>query len=333
MWTAICYIWTASSLIVHNLYGEIRPGRSESHYVTAGRIAGAVIILGGILFANYYQDVFSLLKFAWEIPIIFAATVWVAMYWRRATRVAAWISVGVSALIFFVLPAVLPTMLTGLRTDPQFLAVTRTEETLRRFEARELDVARRMEQIERWEREYEPGKNDPGKPADLRLGEMMEVRVKPPGKAIYWTMGVRQEGVRKGLGFFNWEMVLLAATGLELERLSSPMVETLRLPLRILLPILLMVLVSLFTTPVELGHVIRFYAKMKTPVLADPDADKRELELSYRDPGRFDHSKLFPGSQLEFTRWTRQDLLGFLGGIICALLVIAMTLLVAGVGG
>ena len=141
MSTASCYILTASSLIVHNLYGEIRPGRGESHYVTAGRIAGAVTILGGILFANYYQDVFGQLKFAWELPIIFAATVWVAMYWRRATRVAAWISVAsVGADILYAAGFPADSALPGLRTDPQFLAVTRTEETLRRFEARELDV-------------------------------------------------------------------------------------------------------------------------------------------------------------------------------------------------
>ena len=147
-------------------------------------------------------------------------------------------------------------------------------------------------------------------------------------------MGVRQEdGVRQGLGFFNWEMVLFAAAGLELERLSSPMVETLRLPLRILLPILLMILVSLVTTPVDRAAAARFYAKMKTPVVPDPAADQREMELSYRDPGRFDHTKLFPRSQLEFTRWTREDLLGFLGGIVLALLVIATTLCVAGLGG
>jgi len=36
------------------------------------------------------------------------------------------------------------------------------------------------------------------------------------------------------------------------------------------------------------------------------------VEESYAPPARFDHSKLFPKSDWEFTKWDKTDALGFL---------------------
>ena len=111
------------------------------------------------------------------------------------------------------------------------------------------------------------------------------------------------------------------------------MVETLRLPFRIFLPILLMVLISLFTPRNDREALDRFYVKMRTPVRPDPQEDRREMEESYRNPGRFDHTKLFPGSSIELAKWTREDTVGFLLGVLGVLLVIGLTLWVASIGG
>ena len=46
------------------------------------------------------------------------------------------------------------------------------------------------------------------------------------------------------------------------------------------------------------------------------EADETELELTRRNPSRFDHLKLFPLSTWEFTRWNRADTIGFL--VCCA---------------
>ncbi len=333
MSTASCYILSASSLIVRNIYNLFRPGRSESHYVNAGRIAGAVTIFGSILFANYYQDVFGQLKFAWEMPIVFAATVWAAMYWRRATRAAAWTSVIVTSLLFFLAPALLPEIWPGLRTDSRFLAVTRSEETVRRYEAHEFDLARRAKEIERWDAAASIGQAAGERPKPLSMGDTVEVHTRPQPKSIFWTRGiVLQDGVRQGAGFFNLEMLAFRAAGLDLESLPSPMIETLRLPLRILLPLLLMLVVSLFTAPVDSVVLQRFYVRLKTTVQPDPERDRLEVEKSYARPERFDHLKLFPGTQFEFTRWSRADFLGFLLSLLLAWMVIATTLFVAGLG-
>ncbi|MFM9029666.1 MAG: hypothetical protein ACKOTF_03125 [Opitutaceae bacterium] len=56
---------------------------------------------------------------------------------------------------------------------------------------------------------------------------------------------------------------------------------------------------------------------MKTPVAATLEEDARRVSDSYANPTCYDHLKLFPGSNWEFTKWDRMDGLGFLA--CCAL--------------
>jgi len=335
MSSASCYILVASSLVVRNLYSWIQPGRSEGHYVFVGRLASALTISGGIFFSIYYYDVFDQLKVAWELPVIFAATVWVAMFWRRATRMAAWVTVVATALLFFIIPMLYPVVNPSLRYNPSYLAVTQTHEVVRSYEARQYDVWKRQQEIERYRSRLAAGQSVEGEePGPLAIGDRITLTSKPPSKSIYWTkgVGVDSQGRRYGQGFFNLEMAVLAGCGMDLTSLANPMIETLRLPFRIVLPILLMVLLSFFTRPVDKGVLNRFYAKMKTPVNPDPATDRAELEKSYSRPDRFDHTKLFPGTNLEFTHWTREDTAGFAFGLLAAGVVIGLTLWVAGIG-
>ena len=334
MSSASCYILVASSLLVRNLYTWIRPDLNESHYVLIGRICSALAISGGVFFSIYYYDVFDQLKVAWELPVIFAATVWVAMYWRRASRIAAWVSIIVSAVLFFLIPILMPVVYPSLRANEKYLAMTQTTEVTSRYKAKEFDVRRRSREIELWHKLEVQGLAEEPCPKELNLGEMIEVTTKPPAKSIYWTKGIRVEkdGTRIGQGFFNLEMAFLSSLGFNLSRLASPMIETLRLPFRIVLPILLMIIFSVFTRPIDKLILDRFYVRMKTPVQPNPERDREEVARSYENPGRFENKKIFPGSQLEFTRWNKEDLVGFLFGILGTILVIALTLLVARIG-
>jgi len=334
MSSASCYILVASSLLVRNLYTWIRPDLNESHYVLIGRICSALAISGGVFFSIYYYDVFDQLKVAWELPVIFAATVWVAMYWRRASRIAAWVSIIVSAVLFFLIPILMPMVYPSLRVNERYLAVTQATEVTRRYKAKEFDVKRRSREIELWQKFEVQGLAEEPCPKELNLGAMIEVTTKPPPKSIYWTKGIRVEkdGTRIGQGFFNLEMAFLNSLGFNLSRLASPMIETLRLPFRIILPILLMIIFSVFTRPIDNLILDRFYVRMKTPVHPNPERDGEEVAKSYENPDRFENKKIFPGSQLEFTRWNKEDLVGFLLGIFGAILVIALTLLVARIG-
>jgi hypothetical protein len=61
---------------------------------------------------------------------------------------------------------------------------------------------------------------------------------------------------------------------------------------------------------------------MKTPVAKTLEDDAQEVELSYANPTRFDHLKLFPSSNWEFTRWDRTDALGLIA--CCALVGVVL---------
>ena len=334
MSSASCYILVASSLLVRNLYSWVMPERGEKHYVLVARIFSAMAIMGGVFFSIYYNDVFDQLKVAWELPVIFAATVWVAMFWRRASKAAAWITVGTSALLFFIIPIMLPMVNPGLRTSADFLVTTETREVVRNYEAKEFDILKRDEAIDAWKKLDAKGIATTPMPAPLALGDDLTITTKPPSKSIYWTKGVAvdKDGTRYGRGFFNVEMAFLDKVGLDLASMPNPMIETLRLPFKIVLPIVLMILLSLFTSPVSKQVLDKFYVRMKTPVRPDHEEDKREVELSYQNPGRFESTKLFPGTNFELTKWDKVDTIGFSLGVLGTILVIGLTLLMANIG-
>ena len=60
--------------------------------------------------------------------------------------------------------------------------------------------------------------------------------------------------------------------------------------------------------------------------------DKAEMEKSYAEPSRFDDTRMFPGSQLEITRPTKQDFWGFLICLAICFAVIGLVVWVAGIG-
>ncbi len=77
---------------------------------------------------------------------------------------------------------------------------------------------------------------------------------------------------------------------------------------------------------------VRFYARMKTKVAPTPEEDQAEVEASHANPSRFDHLKLFPATNWEFTKWTRKDVVGFFGcwGIVGLILLLLWTVLHVG---
>ncbi|HEY4988774.1 MAG TPA: hypothetical protein VII09_03155, partial [Opitutaceae bacterium] len=119
-------------------------------------------------------------------------------------------------------------------------------------------------------------------------------------------------GKPTGHGRFNFELYLLKCLGLRVGRLSAGGILAAQFFFDGLFPFAVLVAVSHLTPGTDPGRVSRFYGKMKTPVGTTPELESRAMEETARDPSRFDHLKLFPGSQWEFCRWTREDALGFL---------------------
>ena len=84
------------------------------------------------------------------------------------------------------------------------------------------------------------------------------------------------EGPLRGKGTFRLEFLIYDFLGVELKKLSDSMLATLELYIKIVLPFLVMVGVSLVTGR-NSESLDRYYYKMKTAVLPDPE-----------DPGGFE---------------------------------------------
>ena len=247
----------------------------------------------------------------------------------------------------------------GLRENQSYAVTTAEVSRTVTRPASPADVARRSLKIQAWR--AQEGKA-PGalEPKELKVGEeFMETRTTAP-RSVFWKDGfARLSGPEKpavvttekddsgarvvtrrygsetrfrGLGFFNFDFLLYRAIGVDLQGLSREAVEALRLPLKVLVPFLVMIIASLLTRPNSKESLDRFYVKMKTPTEPDPDKDKRELELSYASPNRFDHKKLFPGSSLEIQRPGSMDILGFMLSCLGVVAVILLALWVANLG-
>lgn len=121
---------------------------------------------------------------------------------------------------------------------------------------------------------------------------------------------------------FNVEAWLLSRAGLELSRMSSSDLLAVQFYFDGAFPFVALILFSLLTRPMPRDQVDFFYGKMKTPVAASPELDAAAIEETRRAPHRFDHLKLLPHSNWEWTRWDRVDAVGFFaccavsGGII-----------------
>jgi SSS family solute:Na+ symporter len=79
-------------------------------------------------------------------------------------------------------------------------------------------------------------------------------------------------------------------------------------------PFVVLIGVSLVTSPPRGEDVNQFFGKMKTPVGASRELDEAAMQETSLSPGRFDGTKLFPGSDWEFTKWDRADAAGF---VVC----------------
>lgn len=119
-----------------------------------------------------------------------------------------------------------------------------------------------------------------------------------------------------GRGRFHLELVILNRAGLDVVGMTPGGRFASRFFFNTISPFVLLIGLSLITRPPSRERVDQFFGKMKTPVGATPDLEAEAMAETRRNPGRFNHTKLFPNSSWEFTKWDRVDTIGFL--IACA---------------
>ncbi|PAY17941.1 hypothetical protein CKO51_18175 [Rhodopirellula sp. SM50] len=360
MSSADTYMIVSSALITRNLYAAyVNPSATDRESVKVARVTGLAIIVGASIVAITMADVFAQFTFAIELPILFAAPFWIGMFWRRANGTAVWITIAFSALFFFILPLVIPMVSPEMRTDPAWTTTTnRIVKSIKRA-ATPADVARH----EAWVEAIKQAKDDEtmrqkigAEPPQCEVGDQIEVVLISGDTSIFWSGGVkpvgeeslemistvqdgaasiltqRRTGELQGDGKFNLDFVLYHYIGIDLANVSKATLETLRLPTRVLLPFLVLIVASFLTPRTSESVLDRYYAKMKTEVDPDPETDRRNLEQSYSNPKRFEDRRLFPGTDIEALRPRKSDVYGFAISVAVCFVVIALLVWLAGIG-
>ena len=166
-----------------------------------------------------------------------------------------------------------------------------------------------------------------------RIGQPIEKPTVVLPMAVYFDGVVRVDpkdpnSAEEGIGRFNVENYSLHLLGVPVQRFSGAGMTTSRWAFDGLFPFIALIVFSLLTKPDELVCADRFFAKMCMPVAATPELDRQEVQLSYQKPDRFDGKKIRRGSNWQFTKWDRNDYLGFLG---CWLIVGAILCVLWGV--
>ncbi|MCK4998097.1 MAG: hypothetical protein KAS23_01130, partial [Anaerohalosphaera sp.] len=336
MSTADCFMITTSSLLTHNVYRPLFPGKEERSYVRVGRFLGAFTIIGGALLALTFDSMLQQMKMIWEFGIIFAAPFWFGMLWRRTGRKAAWMSIVITLVIFFLLPLMIPIISPGIRGNEHLLKMTQARSVERRYVARQMDVDRRELEIAEWDRGNADGNSIGDSPEALTVGKGFTKIYVLPRKDIFWTKEIRRDndGMLRGHGMLSLELVLYDKLGFDLTKNPYALNETLRLMTRTFVPFFIIFVLSfVLRDDNDKERIDRFFVKMKTRVNADRAIDEKQLELSYAEPSRFDHLKMFPNSKWEMMKWTRVDVVGFIAAVLVAFLILAAMYVMINLGG
>jgi hypothetical protein len=299
-----------------------------------------------------FYDVFAQYKLALEVAIVFAAPFWIGMFWRRATRGAAWLTIAFSLTIFFLIPYLAPWVLPALRDNADLAISTDVVITSTTREATAADVAKRQAAIALWQ---QSGDRSQPEPQTLEIGDPFTDMFTTGGTSVFWkrltgnmqlvevsraesddgntvVVTQRREGRCHGEGRLNLDHILYQALGMDLRKADKAMLETLRIPPRLITPLVVMVLLSFVTRRGTKEVLDRYYVKMKTPVHPDPEGDKRELELSFETPTRYDDKKLWPTTDIEIQKPTRTDVVGFSISVLVCFVFLGIAYVLANIG-
>jgi len=296
-----------SALFIRNLYQPFWPNKSERHYLLVGRVAIAVTLFGGIAVALLIDNLLVLFKYIISIPAIFGASIWLGFVWRRLTKSAVFTQVVICLLIYAIIPNLFQT-LNWSRHNPSFLFQTKPK-TLT------VTVSALKEDVEKGRAEYigqSIQKEHTIEPAGIFFEQVARTDPDDPSSPV------------EGLGRFHAEIWVLSWFGIDFSHCTKAQLVAIRFLFDALFPFLLLFLFSIVTKPVPKPHLDRFFATLHTPVQKTPEEEKAALEDSYRNPGKFEKDKLFPGSSWEILKPTRTDFLGFGGSWVLVGVIILL---------
>jgi SSS family solute:Na+ symporter len=283
--------------------------------------------------ATQSKGLFELFKMTMMFNSILAAAFWLGMLWRRSNKAGAWISMGIMFIVTVVLAFGIP-QIPGMRTSDYLNKTTEAVPVSRIYTARQMDVQQRNDAMRNWDKLRAAGKADGVRPVVIQVGDKFEKVVLLPKKSIFWSEGIDYKSEKAvGKGYLKVELVALDLIGWDLSKNSYSLNETLTFIFRIVFPFLILMLIALFTKPVDKERLDQFYGKLLTPVVGEsgPDDDK-EMELTRANPTRFNHLKIFPNSNWEFRKWNREDWIGVIVSSVAVLSVVGLLMLIVSLG-
>lgn len=296
-----------SGLVTRNIYEPIVKDRSPEHYLRVGQCIIAIVLGTSIVVSLMASSVTSLVKTMITFNTFFGAVVLLLFFWRRLTSASILISCALWIVLIGIVPLLVPAV-EGLRRRPSLLLETPPRTVQVATGATQADV-------------------DTGKATTV--GQKIDKPYVIPPAACFFDKIARVDTKRpelgsEGLNRFLVENYILHLVGVPVERFSPAGLVAARWFFDALFPFVMLIGFSLVTPKSDPARAARFYAKMKTPVAPTPEEDQAEVERSYRQPDRFDHEKLLPRTNWEFTKWTRKDFVGFFGcwGIVGAILLL-----------
>jgi Na+/proline symporter len=305
-----------SGLLVKNIYEPLFPNSSEKRSMLVARLTVPFALGLGICIALYLNSIIALLKFQIVLLVIWGVPISMLFLWRRLTEIAVRVQVLSTLFIVAVIPWIIPNV--------SFLAQSKAL-TLMTYE-RTIIVKSLV------------NKSDITHNTSYKEGDVINRTVVVEPVSVFFEEGVVKvnpkdpSSVKTGRGLFRTEVWIVSLCGFDLAKCNSAQLMTIRYLVDAILPIIILIVVSLLSQPTDRLRVDRFYVRLKTPVANTPDEDEIEILTSYANLNRFNHTKLFPKSNWEFTYWNRQDTIGFLSccGLIGFILIFFKAVLMLG---
>lgn len=333
MSTADALMLTSSSLLTNSVYKPLFDGKSDKHYILVGRLFCIVYVIGGVTIALALDDVFTLFIFMLGFNAMLAAAFWLGMLWRRANRLAAWLSIATTFIATLALPILVP-FIPGIRDNAYLQKQTQAYTVENTYNAKLADVQNRYHEIATWDELNKTGQASGSRPKSIQAGESFIKSGYISAQSIFWQKGISkdQDGNTTGRGMIKVELVALDLLGFNLEKNKHALNESFTAIFRIIFPFSILIVVSLLTRPEPSSRLDFFYGRLRTPVSADPAIDAEEVGLTETNPNRFDHQRLFPNTDWEFRKWNRKDWIGQTYVVIAAIGLAAFLWLIVSTG-
>ena len=306
-----------AGLTTRNLYEPLVPGKTESHYLAAGQWAVGIVLLASIMLSMIMTryDVVSMYTMLVTFNTFFGAAVFLIFFWRRVTGRAIMIGLWIWVLVMGIAAWALPYS-SAFTEIPGLLKMTDGYVDNVRSGATADDVAA-------------------GRATSVGESIVKPIHVGPT--AVFFAKIAHSNpddpnSPRQGLGRFNVENFMLSRVGVPVQKFTSSEMITARWLFR------RAVSVRRYHPPEPARQTGSprsggpAAGPIENPGRAIPEDDRREVELSHADPHRFDHKRLFPGTNWYFGKWTKKDAVGFAGCWLIAGAILLVLKLVVTIG-